>query len=791
MALQSWTLTQIIDQLDSGTKWNVAPGGTITWGTPTTANYYNDEKWYYEGSWYRNYEIYGLEKLNAAQTAVAARSLALWSDVANIKFEFNSSSTVKSDITFQNSTAMGDGYAWAYFPDEQNYSMKGSIWFNSNTGYKYSSELQNPSLTDINTGGWSYMAFVHEIGHALGLEHMGDYDAGNGGPITYKTHASCVQDSMLYSIMSYFTPWESKQADWQASDGKFYICQTPMMNDIAAIQKIYGANTTTRTTDTVYGFNASAGLDSVYNFNINQHPILCLFDSGGVDTLDLSGFATSSNVNLLDGEFSSCDMMTKNISIARNVIIENATTGAGNDTISGNAADNILISNAGNDVLNGLAGHDQLFGGAGNDTLSGGTGNDTLDGGSGNDAMTGGAGDDTYFIDSIRDSAVEAAGGGNDTVRSTVTLTLVANIENAVLEGNSAINATGNAEINRLTGNNAANVLSGGAGNDFLYGGGGDDRLDGGLGNDQMAGGDGNDTYVVDSIGDVVTETSGTDTVIASFNFVLGVDLENLTLTGTAQSGTGNTLNNTIIGNSAANLLYGGGGHDVLIGGTGADQLFGGAGNDVYDIDNAGDRITENSGEGTDTVTSTVTVTAIMIGDHVEAINLMGTAAINATGNAAGNIITGNANANILNGEAGNDTLNGGGGSDRLFGGADQDTLNGGLGNDLLDGGTGADIFVFSSALGRGNIDTIQNFLAAEDTIHLDDAIFRAFTPGDLSATAFLINTRALDADDRLFYNSQTGALFYDADGTGSTAAIQFAILSKNLTLTAADFVII
>lgn len=951
----NWTLTQIINQLDSGYKWNVAPGGTITWGTPTSPFDY-----------YGTYENIGISKLSNLQKQVVAQTLSLWSDVANIKFQYVGN-TANANLKFQNSSAMGDAYAWAYYPGQDRYS--GSVWFSTGD------DLQNPKLSDVSSGGWAFMAYVHEIGHALGLEHMGNYDASQGGPITYATHASSIQDSMLYSIMSYFTAEDAGQADWKASDGNYYVSQTLMMNDIAAIQKIYGVNTTTRLADTVYGFNASAGLDNVYNFNINKHPVLCLYDSGGIDTLDLSGFSSSSNVNLLAGTFSDCDEMTKNISIARNVIIENATTGAGHDTISGNAVNNILIGNAGNDVLNGLAGHDQLFGGSGNDVLDGGAGNDrldggsandrmsggtgndlyivdsagdlifelaaggidtvestisvtqaiigtqveniillgtaktatgndlnntitgnaednelsggagndrldggigndrmnggtgndfyfvdsagdfisefaaggidtvestvsinqdiigtqveniilkgtaktatgnglnniltgnaednvlsggagndtllggeghdTLDGGTGNDSMTGGAGDDIYFIDSSRDTAVETAGGGNDTViSSTISLTLGQHIENATLQGDLALNATGNAEINRLTGNSASNVLIGGAGNDFLFGGAGDDRLDGGVGADQLDGGIGNDTYLVDNIGDRITETSnGIDTVISSINFTLSANLENLSLTGTAITGTGNNDQNVIIGNNAANLLYGGAGNDTLNGGSGADQLFGGDGDDLYEIDNAGDRITEQNGEGTDTVLSSVTVTTIMIGDHVENIQLTGRAAINATGNASANIITGNANANTLNGEAGNDILDGGAGNDRLFGGADSDTLNGGIGNDLLDGGAGMDIFLFSTALGRGNIDTIQNFSVADDTIHLESDIFTMLST-NLSDTFGTL----------LIYNSSTGALSYDADGTGTIAAIQFAILSRGLTLTAADFVII
>src|SRR5206468_9030569 len=180
--------------------------------------------------------------------------------------------------------------------------------------------------------------------------------------------------------------------------------------------------------------------------------------------------------------------------------------------------------------------------------------------------------------------------------------------------------------------------------------------LDGGAGADTLIGGAGNDTYFVDSTGDVVTElaSEGTDTVVSSVDSTLGANLENLTLTGSALSGTGNAQDNVITGNANAN---------VLDGGAGADTMAGGAGDDTYFVDSCGDVVTELAGEGTDTVVSSIDYT---LGANLENLTLTGTAA-NATGNSLANVITGNAHDNVLDGGAGADTLIGGAGDDTYF----------------------------------------------------------------------------------------------------------------------------
>ena len=522
----------------------------------------------------------------------------------------------------------------------------------------------------------------------------------------------------------------------------------------------------------------------------------------------------------------------------------------GNDTLSGLGGDDTLYGDAGDDILNGNAGNDQLFGERGNDRLDGGAGEDTmaggvgddvyvvddagdmvielanegtdrvessvsytlgaevdnltltgtaaingtgnalantltgnaadnvLDGGAGADYLAGGLGNDVYIVDHASDVVSEAAGAGVDTVRSSVSHTLGANVENLELLGTAAINGTGNTLANTLVGNSANNTLNGGSGADVMRGGAGNDtyivdnagdvvvenpgegidlvqasvsytlgaavenltltgtsainatgnalanvltgnsganRLDGGLGADAMAGGGGNDVYVVDHAGDVVTEaaSAGTDRVESSISYTLGANVENLTLTGTANiDGTGNSAVNTINGNAGNNRINGG---------AGADTMAGGAGDDTYVVDNTADKVNESSGAGTDLIESSVTFT---LGSNVEHLTLTGTAAINGTGTTLANYVKGNSGANTLNGGGGNDVLQGGAGNDTLTdtsgrgvydggdgadaltGGTDRQLFAGGAGNDTLTLGGGADIIAFNRGHGADSVTT-------------------------------------------------------------------------------------
>ena len=154
--------------------------------------------------------------------------------------------------------------------------------------------------------GYAWQAITHELGHTLGLAHGGDYNASNGVPITYQGSAYFYQDSQQYTIMSYFDGAYTGQAavKWDGANSAFMYAQTPQVHDILAVQNIYGADYTTRSGDTVYGFHSTADR-GVFDFSTNTAPIVTIWDGGGNDTLDLSGFNGDDFIDLHEGAFSS------------------------------------------------------------------------------------------------------------------------------------------------------------------------------------------------------------------------------------------------------------------------------------------------------------------------------------------------------------------------------------------------------------------------------------------------------------------------------------------------------
>ncbi|MEZ0259711.1 MAG: beta strand repeat-containing protein [Alphaproteobacteria bacterium] len=428
-----------------------------------------------------------------------------------------------------------------------------------------------------------------------------------------------------------------------------------------------------------------------------------------------------------------------------NGAVNRLTGGLGNDTYVAGAGDmHSEMSNGGTDtvraaiswllgtnieklVLTG-AGH---INGTGNtlvNTLTGNAGDNTLNGGTGADSMAGGAGNDTYIVDNIGDVVTELDNEGTDTVQSKVTYTLGAFIENLVLTA--TVHGTGNGLDNSITGSTGNNTLNGGGGAD------------------QLIGGAGNDSYVID-VADTITEdvAKGTDSVFADFSYVLGVNLENLILTGAGNiDGTGNAAVNSLVGNAGANLL------DGL---AGADKMNGGLGDDIYIVDNTGDIVTETLNGGMDTVNSSVTLT---LKTNVENLNLTGANAVNGTGNALANDIAGNAANNTLNGSGGDDTIVGGGG------------------NDKLTGGTGADTFKFTADSANGTT-TISDFsLTQFDVLDFHDFI-SGYDPVEDAVTDFI----------EIVVLGRTGFISVDRDGDGGIFAMTPVATITNANMTMSD----
>jgi Ca2+-binding RTX toxin-like protein len=363
------------------------------------------------------------------------------------------------------------------------------------------------------------------------------------------------------------------------------------------------------------------------------------------------------------------------------------------------------------------------------DIVNGGLGADTISGGGGRDLLQGGFGAD-----------IVSGGDGDDT-----------------LYGMTQLAPDQDLGGDRLHGDN---------GNDTLRGSSGDDTLNGGAGIDTMNGGGGNDVCYVDNGADVVVEAVAggvQDRVLASVNYQLqaGAEVEelftNLAAGTTAINLTGNGIANLLVGNAGANILNGGGGIDTMRGLAGGDRYY---------IDHAADVIQETAGNGADRALASTSY-QLKAGVHVEELfttSAAGVDAINLFGNTFANKIVGNAGSNIING---------GGGAD---------TLSGYLGND---------VFFFDTALGAGNIDTITDFSVVNDTIKLENSVFTGLANGVLAASAFHVGAAAADASDRIVYNSATGALSFDGDGSGGSAAQQFATLSAGLALTNTDFFVV
>ncbi len=500
----------------------------------------------------------GFSQFNATQIAATVLALSAWSDVANITFqrvqdagiEFSNNATI---LLGNYSSGQDGAAAFAYLPGgtpgATGFSqVQGDVWINSSLSYNALPVQQ----------GYGQLTLLHELGHAIGLSHPAAYNASSGGVITYSGSAIYYEDSLQYSVMSYFSERETG-ADFRTDGtGVRRYSAAPLLDDISAAQRLYGANMTTRTGDTVYGFNSNAGQLWYTAGNELSALVFCAWDAGGTDTFDFSGYLNNGQIiDLRQGCFSSVGGLVGNVSIALGAVIENAIGGSGSDTFRGNSANNRFTPNTGTDVVDGGLGTDTVvFSGARSAytvTWNGQTG--TVTGNGQNVTVT-----NVEFLQ-FTDQTIAAAptGGvvvGGDITSETITGTALADVIGGL---------GGDDVINGLAG---SDTLNGGSGNDTLNGGDDNDMLIGALGNDTLNGGAGIDTADYSGAGAAVTVNLTAGTASG------GAGSDTLSL---VENVTGTTFADTLTGDGAANVLRGGGGVDTLSGGGGADELYAGA----------------------------------------------------------------------------------------------------------------------------------------------------------------------------------------------------------------------
>lgn len=647
---------------EGGTQTSYTAAGLPVYSLDQIADYLTDGFWLSRGQQPRSFNVQtggtitvNINGLDALGKSTALQALDAWSAVTGLTFTQSSSAMITFDDT-----------------------QSGAYNSSSTSGNTIISSSVNVHTSWQSYGDYYLQTFIHEIGHAMGLGHAGNYN----GTANFDTQAHFANDSWQMTVMSYFSNNENPNVS-----ASFAYLATAQLADIVAIQNLYGTPTNVQTGNTIYGDNTNV---SQHGMGLDNGKAVAIFDSAGTDTIDLSSRSSNQRIDLYAERFSDINGKTGNLAIARGTVIENAYTGSGTDHITGNAADNVLMAGAGNDTLLGEGGNDTLVGGAGADSLTGGSGGDVFV-----YAATNEAGDTiTDFNlgqgDRIDLSALFAAIGytGNDPIGDGK-VWLSAASGGAWL----MVNAGASLALAFLAGLSASADLSTILDVESVPVGPDPDAYDtiitltnayiatwteaASIIRDSNGGTDTLDLSAV-TYGSKIDLHGGVTGKLGTKKLTIeaGTEIENLILGSGRDTGTGNDLDNEIDGGAGDDKLYGNGGADTLIGGDGKDSLYGGDGADDITGDAGMDKI--YGGTGNDTIDGGADNDKIYGEDGDDDI---------AGGDGKDTLYGGGGNDTIDAG-TGDDKLYGHAGDDQLTGGAGRDSLYGDLGNDLLDGGS-------------------------------------------------------------------------------------------------------